>query len=85
MDLRTGHVYSTLNKARAAGVPDADLAELHLSETDAERVRRGELTLDQARLLAQLQDLPEVRFASGPFKDRSYKRNERGQLVRTDR
>mgnify|MGYP001561240871 CR=1 FL=1 len=27
---------------------------------------------------------PEVRFASGPFKNRTYKRNQQGQLVRID-
>lgn len=30
-------------------------------------------------------DIPEVRFASGPFKDRVYKRTLHGQLVRVDR
>ena len=60
MDLRTGETYDTKEDARAAGVPDSDIAEI---------VRRD-------------REIPEVRFTSGPFKNRVYKRTPAGQLVR---
>ncbi len=61
MDIRTGETYETREAARAAGVPDSDIAEVTRHD-DA---------------------VPEVRFASGPFKNRVYKRvPETGQLVR---
>jgi hypothetical protein len=60
MDLRTGETYESREAARAAGVPESDIAEI---------VRHDEA-------------IPEVRFSSGPFKDRVYKRQPSGQLVR---
>jgi hypothetical protein len=61
MDLRTGQTYESREAARAAGVPDSDIAEI---------VRHDDA-------------YPEVRFASGPFKDRVYKRHPTtGQLIR---
>lgn len=63
MDIRTGETYATREDARAAGVPDSDIAE----------VVRGD------------SDIPEVRFTSGPFKNRVYKRGPAGQLVRCDK
>ena len=63
MDLRTGESYESRDAARAAGVPDSDIAEI----TRADGA------------------IPEVRFSSGPFKDRVYKRTSTGQLVRIDK
>lgn len=63
MDLRTGETYETREAARAAGVPDSDIAEITRNDSS----------------------IPEVRFSSGPFKGRVYKRTSAGQLVRVDR
>lgn len=39
---------------------------------------------DIAELSDRLENLPDVKFSSGPFKNRVYKRTEAGQLVRVD-
>ena len=70
MDMRTGRTYATKEDALAAGVPESDIAEVTMP-TD---VQSGDL---QALTVPGV-----VQFASGPFKDRLYQRNERGQLVR---
>lgn len=64
MDLRTGKMYETKEAARAAGVPESDLAEVFDDPHD--------------------RSVPEVRFASGPFKNRVYRRDAKGQLIRID-
>jgi hypothetical protein len=69
MDMRTGRMYATKEDALAAGVPESDIAEVLLSE-------------GQSSILAKLRECPEVRFSSGPFKGRLYKRTESGNLVR---
>jgi len=72
MDLRTGRMYATKEDALAAGVPESDVAEVLMPE-------------GQVSILERLRELPEVRFASGPFKNRTYKRDQvTGNLVRTD-
>lgn len=40
---------------------------------------------DIAEVVRHDQGVPEVRFKSGPFKDRVYKRTPNGQLVRVKR
>lgn len=40
---------------------------------------------DIAEIVRNDSDIPEVRFATGPFKDRVYKRGPSGQLVRMDK
>ena len=69
MDLRTGRFYHSIDAARAAGVPESDIAEVLLPD-------------EQGDLAEHSGVIPEVRFSNGPFKDRIYKKNERGQLVR---
>ena len=71
MDLRTGKTYGTVEEARADGVPESDIAQLR---SDAGAV-----------LKKIFDELPIVTFASGPFKDRRYRRTESGQLVRVEK
>lgn len=74
MDMRTGRIYDSQEQALAAGVPESDLAVLDaVLQADAK---------GRDHLLANLKDCPDVQFASGPFKDRTYKRQPNGQLVR---
>ena len=72
MDLRTGRMYASKEEALAAGVPESDVAEVLLP-------------VGATAILASLQEAPEVRFASGPFKGRAYKRTAPGQLVQIDK
>ena len=47
-----------------------------------EAVAAGVPESDIAEIVRRDDDVPEVRFSSGPFKDRVYKRTPTGQLVR---
>lgn len=67
MDIRTGQTYDSREAALAAGVPDADIAEVIGNP------------LDRSALPGEI-----VKFASGPFKNRTYRRAENGQLVRVE-
>lgn len=51
-------------------------------ETKEEALAAGVPESDIAEITRNDNAIPEVRFASGPFKDRVYKRTKHGQLVR---
>ena len=52
--------------------------------TKEEALRAGVPPSDIAEVIRGDATIPEVRFDSGPFKDRVYKRNpQTGQLIRT--
>ncbi len=52
-------------------------------ETEQAAIDAGVPRSDIAEIIRGDGNIPEVRFASGPFKDRVYKRNPaNGQLVR---
>lgn len=72
MDLRTGRMYETKEQALAAGVPESDIAEVLFTE-------------GQREIKKALDACPIVRFSSGPFKDRTYRRTDEGHLVRVDK
>lgn len=77
MDMRTGQIYDSKGAALAAGVPELDIAEIDaLLPADAS---------GRKNLLAGLKNCPDVKFSSGPFKGRIYKRSASGNLVRADR
>ena len=48
-------------------------------------LRAGVPDSDIAEITRNDGQVPEVRFATGPFKNRTYKRMPSGQLVRTDK
>ena len=75
MDLRTGRMYESREAALADGVPESDRSEVVLPPDETMPVGRR-------AIIASLRRAPEVRFASGPFKARAYKRTATGQLVR---
>lgn len=55
-------------------------------DTREEAVAAGVPDSDIAEVIRADKDVPEVRFASGPFKNRVYKRNPAtGQLIRVRR
>ena len=54
-------------------------------ETREAAVAAGVPESDIAEITRMDKSVPEVRFASGPFKDRVYKRMPSGQLVRVDK
>ena len=52
-------------------------------ETKEEALADGVPESDIAEIVRRDEGIPEVRFATGPFKNRVYKRNPRtGQLIR---
>lgn len=51
-------------------------------ETKDDALKAGVPASDIAEIVRADGDIPEVRFASGPFKHRVYKRTPQGQLVR---
>ena len=51
-------------------------------ETKEAALAAGVPESDIAEVTQTLDNLPEVKFSSGPFKDRTYKRTANGQLVR---
>jgi hypothetical protein len=51
-------------------------------ETKDEALKAGVPESDIAEIVKADQAIPEVRFSSGPFKNRVYKRVPSGQLVR---
>lgn len=73
MDLRSGRIYASKTEARAAGVPESDIAEVYATSP--------EVATGREVLLAALRECPEVLFTSGPFKGRTCKRTQHG-LVR---
>lgn len=59
-----------------------DLRTGQTYETREAAVAAGVPDSDIAEIIRRDDHVPEVRFASGPFKDRIYKRTPGGQLVR---
>lgn len=51
-------------------------------DTKKDALRAGVPASDIAEVTQNGDDCPEVRFASGPFKNRVYRRAQNGQLVR---
>ena len=51
-------------------------------DTKEEALADGVPESDIAEIVRRDKSLPEVRFSSGPFKDRTYKRTLSGNLVR---
>jgi len=67
MDIRTGRTYDSREAARAAGVPESDIAEVVIGPDDTPAPRFTE----------------EVVRGTGPFRGRLYRRDRRtGNLVR---
>ncbi len=54
-------------------------------ETREAALRADVPASDIAEIVRADSSIPEVRFATGPFKDRVYKRMPNGQLVRLSR
>lgn len=54
-------------------------------ETREDARRAGVPDSDIAEIVRADKGVPEVRFSSGPFKGRVYKRTPSGQLVRCDK
>ena len=50
--------------------------------TKEEALKSGVPESDIAEIVRADSDIPEVRFSSGPFKNRVYKRAPGGQLIR---
>lgn len=61
-----------------------DLRTGETFETREQAEAAGVPSSDIAEITRCDSSVPEVRFASGPFKDRVYKRMSNGQLVRCD-
>lgn len=59
-----------------------DLRTGKMYETREEALEAGVPPSDIAEIVRADSAIPEVRFASGPFKDRVYKRSPNGQLIR---
>jgi hypothetical protein len=59
-----------------------DLRTGETYETKDAALAAGVPASDIAEIVRNDQVVPEVRFTSGPFKDRVYKRTPAGQLVR---
>ena len=77
MDMRTGRIYTTLDEARAAGVPEDALAEVVDTLVAPRRVRSA---LDD-----RIDGQPVIAPVAGPFKGRRYVRDPlTGNLVRVD-
>jgi len=62
-----------------------DLRTGETYETKDAALAAGVPESDIAEIVRGNSSVPEVRFASGPFKGRTYKRMPNGQLVRIDR
>lgn len=54
-------------------------------ETREDAEAAGVPASDIAEIVRGDSSIPEVRFSSGPFKGRVYKRTPAGQLIRVDR
>ena len=61
-----------------------DLRTGETYETREDAQKAGVPDSDIAEIVRADQSIPEVRFTSGPFKGRVYKRTSSGQLVRCD-
>ena len=61
-----------------------DLRTGETYETREAALKAGVPESDIAEIVRADQSIPEVRFSSGPFKGRTYKRTPSGQLVRCD-
>jgi len=77
VDLKTGKTYESKDAAAADGVPESDLLYLGkaLLQGGWDSAEKG---LDQAPGAGQPGEI--VRPKNGPFKGRTYRRNEKGQL-----
>lgn len=65
-------------------VKSMDLRTGQTYPTKAAAISAGVPASDIAEVIAGNDSVPEVRFSSGPFKGRVYKRTSTGQLVRVD-